>query len=80
MFEGFGEGAGCYAAGCGGVEDFEAGAQGVYEGRWEGGVGACAAGWTCRVLGITCLWLGLGYAGSVGGCAIVEVWLADGCD
>ena len=58
LLEGFREGAWCYVAAGGGVENLEAGAQGVEEGRWEGGVGACAAvgacwaGWTSLLGGL----------------------------
>lgn len=48
LLEGFWEGAWGYVACCGGVEDLEAGAQGVEERWWEGGVGACAAVGPCR--------------------------------
>jgi hypothetical protein len=51
LFERFGEGGGCYATCCGGVEDFEAGAEGVEEGWWERCVGAGAAGWACGARG-----------------------------
>lgn len=46
LFEGGGEGGGRYAACCGGVEDFEAGAQGVQEGWREGRV-ACSCSCSC---------------------------------
>ena len=90
LFESFREGARGYAAGGGGVEDLEAGAQGVEEGWWEGGVGACAAveGWAgccagCGVELLVLFLLLLGRAGGVGGGfggVVGEVWLAEGCD
>lgn len=79
LFEGFGEGAWGDVACCGRVEDLEAGAQGVEERWWEGGVGACAAVGACWTSWPSLL----GGFGGVGGrfvAGVGEVWLAEGCD
>ena len=79
LLEGFGECAWCYVARCGGVEDLEAGAEGVEEWWWKGCVSACAAVRAC--------WAGRpGLLGGLRGvrgrfvAVVGEVRLAEGCD